>query len=70
VNTTQPWNEDNECEPLIQSIWEGVEVADSTLIGIQKKLEECKATLSAWSSQKFGNVAQKVQSLTRRLENL
>jgi hypothetical protein len=64
------WNEDKDCEPLIQSTWEGTVVADSSLRGIQQKLHECKVALLSWSSQKFGNVDRRVKSLTRRLESL
>jgi len=55
------WENDVECNEVINMAWKADPTELQPLEGIQVRLAECQRALSNWNRQKFGNVVEKIK---------
>jgi hypothetical protein len=61
------WSKDPSCHDVISSVWNPHVVGSSPFI-LAKKLKVTKTALKLWNSTQFGNIQQRISTLTCQLE--
>jgi len=64
------WNLDEDCQTVIQQIWNEVDTGRDSVEEVLQSLDRSKETLNAWSRAKYGAVTRAINSLSRRLGSM
>jgi hypothetical protein len=65
------WNMDAECADVIREAWKGRGQGSAVNLSTSiDKLDQCRHALSEWSRKKFGDVPNRLKSMTKRLDLL
>lgn len=64
------WDKDEESAKVIKTEWEKSLIGENPLSSIMEKLESCAVSLASWNRAKYWDVSKRLNSLTKKLENL
>jgi len=65
------WNMDVECADVIRKAWKGRGQGSAANLSTSiEKLHQCRRALTDWSRKKFGDVPNRLKSMSKRLDLL